>query len=100
MWWKAETWLRSSWSDDSAFFVKDGVKYKVIDDVILVDSEVVGRVADWRARTGKMEPRAGFEPAISSCLAPKWRYQGDALANLSHRGKQHYNALTQILILP
>ena len=52
------------------------------------------------ALVNEMEPRAGFEPAISSCLAPKGRYQGDALAKLSHRGKQHYNILTQILILP
>ena len=41
--------------------------------------------------TCKMEPRAGFEPAISSCLAPQGRYQGDALASLSHQGKQHYD---------
>lgn len=38
-----------------------------------------------------MEPRAGFEPAISSFLAPQGRYQGDALASLSHQGKQHYD---------
>ena len=38
-----------------------------------------------------MEPRAGFEPAISSSLAPRGRYQGDALASLSHQGKQHYD---------
>ena len=38
-----------------------------------------------------MEPRAGFEPAISSSLAPQGRYQGDALARLSHQGKQHYD---------
>ena len=34
-----------------------------------------------------MEPRAGFEPAISCSLAPTaGGYQADALAGLSHRG--------------